>query len=163
LGGRRQRFAGLAAMNYDALLQTIVELHQEAVGRAALAVNRSLVLRNWLIGAYLVEFEQGGANRAAYGAGLLARLSRDLRQRDVKGVSPDVLERMRGFYLRYLQLRADISATPSRKLPIPPERSQAGTSETASRRSEALMPTVSPPRAYIAAILVSSCGVDPAG
>jgi len=132
-------------MNYDALLQTIVELHKEALGRAALAVNRSLVLRNWLIGAYLVEFEQGGADRAAYGSGLLARLSRDLRRCDIKGVSPDVLERMRGFYLRYPQLRAHISATPSRKLPIPPERSQVETSAAASRKSEALMPAVLPP------------------
>jgi predicted nuclease of restriction endonuclease-like (RecB) superfamily len=131
-------------LNYEALLQSIVDLHNEALGRAALAVNRSLVLRNWLIGAYLVEFEQGGADRAAYGAGLLARLSRDLRRRDVKGVSPDVLERMRAFYLRYPQLRAHISATPSRKLPTPPELHQAGTSAMASRKSETLMPTVLP-------------------
>lgn len=102
-------------MNYDALVQSIVTLHREALGRAALAVNRALILRNWVIGAYLVEFEQEGADRAAYGAGLLARLSRDLRQHDVKGVSPDVLERMRLLYLHYPQLRLHISATPSRK------------------------------------------------
>lgn len=41
-------------MNYDSLLQSIANLHHEAVGRAGLAVSRSLVLRNWLIGAYLV-------------------------------------------------------------------------------------------------------------
>jgi hypothetical protein len=72
-------------MNYDALVQSIVTLHREALGRAALAVNRSLILRNWMIGAYLVEFEQDGEDRATYGAGLLSRLSRDLRQHDVKG------------------------------------------------------------------------------
>lgn len=38
-------------MNYDALVRSIVSLHQEALGRAALAVNRALVLRNWMIGA----------------------------------------------------------------------------------------------------------------
>jgi len=47
-------------MNYDALVQTIVTPHREALGRAALAVNRSLILRNWTI-------------CAAYGAGLLSR------------------------------------------------------------------------------------------
>ena len=102
-------------MNYDALVQSIVTLHRESLGRAALAVNRSLILRNWMIGGYLVEFEQGGADRAAYAAGLLSRLLRDLRQHDVKGVSPDVLERMRLLYLHYPQLRMHISATPSRK------------------------------------------------
>ena len=103
-------------MNYHALVQSIVTLHREALGRAALAVNRTLVLRNWMIGAYLVEFEQDGADRAAYGAGLLSRLSRDLRQHDVKGVSPDVLERMRLLYLHYPQLRTHISATMTRNL-----------------------------------------------
>jgi len=110
-------------MNYDALVQSIVTLHQEALGRAAFAVNRALVLRNWVIGAYLIEFEQNGADRAAYGTGLLSRLSLDLRQHDVKGVSPDVLGRMRLLYLHYPQLRVHISATASRKsgatTPIP--------------------------------------------
>jgi len=42
-------------------------------------VNQALLFRNWLIGAYVVEYEQCGEDRAAYGAGLLADLARDLR------------------------------------------------------------------------------------
>jgi len=53
------------------------------------------------------------------GASLLSRLSRDPRHLDVKGVSSDVLERMRLLYLRYLQFRMHISATPSRKSEAP--------------------------------------------
>ena len=129
-------------MNYDALVQSIVALHREALGRAALAVNRSLILRNWMIGAYLVEFEQDGADRAAYGAGLLSQLSRDLRQRDVKGVSPDVLERMRLLYLRYPQLRTHISATMTRNLPgASGPHNPRSISATPSRKSEATDPT----------------------
>lgn len=45
-------------MNYHALVESIVALHQESSGQAALAVNRWLILRNWVIGAHLVEFEQ---------------------------------------------------------------------------------------------------------
>jgi predicted nuclease of restriction endonuclease-like (RecB) superfamily len=128
-------------MNYDSLVQAIVELHREALGRAALAVNRGLVLRNWMIGAHLVEFEQEGADRAAYGAQLLSRLSRDLRQHDVKGVSPDVLERMRLLYLHYPQLRAHISATMTRKLPSSSGLPQSlPISATPSRKSGATDP-----------------------
>lgn len=129
-------------MNYDALVHSIVTLHREALGRAARAVNRSLILRNWMIGAYLVEFEQDGADRAAYGAGLLSRLSRDLRQHDVKGVSPDVLERMRLLYLHYPQLRVHISATMTRNLPDSSGlRQSLSISATPSRKSEATGPT----------------------
>lgn len=130
-------------MNYDALVRSIVTLHQEALGRAALAVNRSLILRNWMIGAYLVEFEQDGTDRAAYGAGLLSRLSRDLRKHEVKGVSPDVLERMRLLYLHYPQLRMHISATLTRNLPGSSEPEQSlPISATPSRKSVATGPTL---------------------
>lgn len=132
----------ISPVNYDALVHSIVTLHREALGRAALAVNRSLILRNWMIGAYLVEFEQDGADRAAYGAGLLSRLSRDLRQHDVKGVSPDVLERMRLLYLHYPQLRVHISATMTRNLPDSSGlRQSLSISATPSRKSEATGPT----------------------
>jgi hypothetical protein len=66
-------------MNYQALLQSIVVVHRESLGTVAAAVNRSLVVRNWLVGAYLVEFEQEGEERAAYGDRLLERVSSDLR------------------------------------------------------------------------------------
>jgi DUF1016 N-terminal domain len=139
---RRPRFKGRGAMKYSSLIQAIVELHREALGRAALAINRGLVLRNWMIGAYLVEFEQEGADRTAYGAQLLSRLSRDLRQHDVKGVSPDVLERMRLLYLEYPQLRAHISATMTRKFPGFSGRPRSlPISATPSRKSGATVPT----------------------
>lgn len=54
-------------MHYRQLLSAIAQAHTSAVGRAAAAVNQGLVLRNWLVGAYVVEFEQGGADRAKYG------------------------------------------------------------------------------------------------
>jgi len=47
----------LAAMHYRQLLSAIAQAHTSAVGRAAAAVNQGLVLRNWLVGAYVVEFE----------------------------------------------------------------------------------------------------------
>lgn len=97
-------------MNYRALVQSITALHVDSVGRAASAVNRTLVLRNWLIGAYIIEFEQNGEDRAEYGQGLLRRLSSDLGACGIQGVSPDMLERMRLFSRRYPQLADSISA-----------------------------------------------------
>ena len=42
--------------------------------QAAHAVNLALTARNWLIGYYIVEFEQNGEDRAAYGEQLLKKL-----------------------------------------------------------------------------------------
>ena len=102
-------------MKYADLVARLVALHHESAGRAAGAVNQTLVLRNWSIGAHLVEYEQDGSDRAAYGARLLFRLAADLRRRQVPGTSPDQLERMRTLYLLYPQVAQGISATPSRK------------------------------------------------
>jgi predicted nuclease of restriction endonuclease-like (RecB) superfamily len=102
-------------MNYKTLLRAISQAHQQAQAGAAGTVNRYLVLRNWLIGAYVVEYQQKGSDRALYGEGLLRRLAEDLQQKGVGGTSPDMLERMRLFYATYPQARALISAPPARK------------------------------------------------
>jgi predicted nuclease of restriction endonuclease-like (RecB) superfamily len=60
-----------------------------------------------------VEFEQGGADRAKYGEGLLKRLSEDLGKRAGRGFSPDNLETMRQFYRAFPP--SVISGTLSRK------------------------------------------------
>ena len=100
-------------MDYGTMVQAILTLHRDSVGRAAGAVNQALLFRNWLIGAYVVEYEQCGEDRAAYGAGLLADLARDLRRRGVGGCSAEMVGRMRSFYRSLLQLRTRIP--PSRR------------------------------------------------
>ena len=95
-------------MDYSTMVQAILAVHRESVGRAAGAVNQALLFRNWLIGAYVVEYEQCGEDRAAYGARLLADLAGDLRRRGVAGCSAEMLGRMRSFYRALPQLRAQI-------------------------------------------------------
>jgi hypothetical protein len=68
----------------------------------------------WLIGRRIVESEQKGEKRAAYGAELLERLSVDLGKRYGRGFGVDNLQRFRSFYLTYSSDR--IYATLSRKL-----------------------------------------------
>ena len=45
-------------MDYEQLVTAIDSASQALLGRAAKAVNQALVVRNWLIGAHLLEFEQ---------------------------------------------------------------------------------------------------------
>ena len=67
----------------------------------------------WQIGRRIVEFEQGGRERAIYGAMLLSKLSEDLSERLGRGFSRDNLESMRLFYLAFPPVQ--ISETLSRK------------------------------------------------
>jgi hypothetical protein len=51
----------------------------QMVGRVATVANQALVVRNWMVGAYIVEFEQDSADRAKYGTRLLETLAEDLK------------------------------------------------------------------------------------
>lgn len=74
-------------------------------------MNQGLVLRNWLVGAYVVEFEQGGEDRAKYGDTLLPRLAKDLARRRISGLGVSILERCRRFYQLTPQLAGSIPYT----------------------------------------------------
>lgn len=97
-------------MNYAALIDIIGQIHRQAQSGTAGVVNRFLVMRNWLIGFYLVEFEQNGNDRAVYGAGLLKQVAGDLSGRGIPGCAVRMLERMRVFCAVYPQLREAFSS-----------------------------------------------------
>lgn len=113
---------------YAAVHTDIVALLESARRAAARSVNGLMTASYWEIGRRIVEFEQGGQERAARGQQLLQRLSKDLGQRFGRGFSADNLEQMRLFYLAYPPQR--ISETLSRN--SPPAQA-AGQSETVSR------------------------------
>lgn len=77
----------------------IVELLESARRAAARSVNALMTASYWEIGRRIVEFEQGGRGRAAYGEALIERLASDLTQRFGRGFSQRNLEQMRQFYL----------------------------------------------------------------
>lgn len=70
-------------MNFAALVQAITAIHERSQGTAAKAVNVALTLRNWLIGAYIHEYELRGQDRAEYGERLTQRLADALRRQGV--------------------------------------------------------------------------------
>ena len=84
---------------YQDLLERISRTCAAGRNAALAAVNTQLLETYWQVGRQIVEFEQGGKDRAEYGAGLMDRLSADLRLRHGKGFSRSNLSYMRMFYL----------------------------------------------------------------
>lgn len=66
-------------MNFEALVKHISTIQNTLQAQAAHAVNLALTSRNWLMGCYIVEFEQSGEDRAAYGEQLLKKLEQRLK------------------------------------------------------------------------------------
>lgn len=87
--------------NYQTLVQQISETYQQGQANAYRFVNRELLVTNWKIGQYIVEFEQGGNVKAQYGKALLESLSKDLIQLHGKGFSRSNLNYMRLVYSKY--------------------------------------------------------------
>lgn len=73
----------------------------EARKSAARAINTTMTAAYWLIGKRIVIEEQNGADRAAYGEGLLKKLSKELTSEFGSGFSYANLYNMRQFYLIY--------------------------------------------------------------
>jgi len=86
---------------YVSIHGEIVALLEAARRTAARSVNALMTASYWEIGRRIVEFEQGGKERAAYGKALLKRLSADLTAQFGRGFGVDSLESMRLFYLTY--------------------------------------------------------------
>ena len=91
----------LPAESYDPLLKGIAGLLSDARRKTARSVNAILTATYWEIGCRIVEFQQEGRERAAYGEALLSRLSADLSARFGRGFSPRNLRQMRLFYLAH--------------------------------------------------------------
>src|SRR5215510_9083888 len=89
----------LAPHGYDTLLVDISQVIESARHAVARSVNAVMTTTYWLVGRRIVEQEQQGTARAAYGEQLLKRLSHDLSKRFGRGFSERNLEQMRGFYL----------------------------------------------------------------
>lgn len=86
---------------YNDLINQIGDLLNKGRQQVAQSVNTILVHTYWLIGRYIVEYEQGGKEKATYGSFLFEQLSKDLIQRYGKGFSRANLLYMRKLYLNF--------------------------------------------------------------
>ena len=98
-----------AIQNIAQLTLIIEETHYYFAHHVKRQVNFALTLRNWLIGFYIIEYEQNGTDRAEYGKALISKLSVNLRQRKLKGFSEIALRLNRTFYLAYPQIQQTLS------------------------------------------------------
>ncbi len=92
-------------MNFESLVHSINAVHEPLQAQAAHAVNLALTARNWLIGYYIVEFEQHGEDRAAYGEKLLKNLEIRVKK---KGLTERRFREFRRLYSVYPQLGVEV-------------------------------------------------------
>mgnify|MGYP004499864155 FL=1 len=87
--------------SFSDLASIIQSTHDAAHSSAVRAINRMQTMRNWLIGYYIVEFEQHGKDRAEYGAQLLKKLEERVNR---KGLNVTLFQTSRNFYNLYPQM-----------------------------------------------------------
>lgn len=94
--------------SFSDLASVIQTTHDAAQSSAVKAINRMQTMRNWLIGYYIVEFEQHGKDRAKYGAQLLKRLEERVNR---KGLNVTLFKNARNFYSHYPQMAENMIST----------------------------------------------------
>lgn len=113
---------GGQAMNEFENLASAFQATQDALLKhSARAVDSALVVRNWLFGWYLVEFENAAASRSdIYGKELINKLSNRLKEKGLKGISPTNLRKFREFFQAYSEIQRAASVTSLEGLESPP-------------------------------------------
>lgn len=124
------------SFSFDHLSELVLQLHDSAYSATVKAINRFATIRNYVIGFYIVEYEQHGNDRAKYGDRLLKRLAESVNKR---GINETILKNCRRFYLTYPQIKDYLTAI----------------SPTASDKSSLISPTASDNFITPAAELVS--------
>lgn len=97
----KNKTAILKKSNYQSLVQSIGGLIQSARIRVVQTINTEMVNLYWEIGRHIVEYEQGGSDRAKYGEKLIERLAEDLTHQFGKGFSSRNLKNMRTLYASF--------------------------------------------------------------
>ena len=106
---KKKAVSKAAPGDFDSLVASIVQIHQQSQAFAAKAVNISLTLRNWLVGRQIEVYERQGADRANYGDKLMDLLAKRLIQEGWKRCDRRELYRFRQFYLNYPQIVETLS------------------------------------------------------
>ena len=89
-------------ISFTRLSDMVLQIHDATQTAAVKAVNRFATVRNYIIGYYIVEYEQHGSDRAKYGDQLLKRLAKRVGR---KGINETLLKNSRRFFLDYPQIQ----------------------------------------------------------
>ena len=90
-----------AEKKLEALCESSILLIKEARQIVYRNINKAETLTNFIIGSWIVEVEQEGAERAKYGQRVIKRLSERLTQEFGKGYMTETIKNIRKFYLTY--------------------------------------------------------------
>ena len=88
----------IQSISFEQLAQKIITVDDSMRGVAVKTINQATTLRNWIIGCYIVEYEQNGSDRAKYGDNLLKSLEKRIGQ---KGLNVTLFQLSRLFYRDY--------------------------------------------------------------
>ena len=88
-------------MDFTTLVAAIGQVHAQSAAAVSRTINTTLTLRNWVIGWYIREYEQQGADRASYGEAMINRLAEALAARGMRDLAPRTLRQCRQFYTVY--------------------------------------------------------------
>ena len=91
------------AFSFEHLTDLIAEINDTAYTATVKAINRFATVRNYVMGFYIVEYEQHGSDRAQYGDRLLKRLAESVNK---KGINDTLLKVSRSFYLNYPHIKS---------------------------------------------------------
>jgi predicted nuclease of restriction endonuclease-like (RecB) superfamily len=91
-------------MNFNQLIAQLTTINQQLRNKALQSVDQLLVIRNWMIGFYVFEYEQQGTDRANYGDKLLQAIESDCKKQKIKGLSATNLKLCRQFYQVYPEI-----------------------------------------------------------
>lgn len=94
----------------EALSENIQAANAYFLNKAQKQVNTALTLRNWLIGCYIVEYEQSGNDRADYGARLYKEIAQRLAKKGLKSIRERHLYLCKDLYVAYPQILRTASA-----------------------------------------------------
>jgi len=91
----------LVNRSYAELVGRISKLVIESRAAVIKAVNTKIVYTYWMVGKYIIEYEQEGKIRADYGSELMKKVSEELSAKLGRGFSQRNLRDMRRMYLSY--------------------------------------------------------------
>lgn len=120
--------------SFNHLSDLIEQIHSSSYSSAIKAINRFATIRNYIIGFYIVEYEQHGADRAKYGERLLKRLVEKI---DKRGINETLLTNCRKFYVSYPQIQEYLTTI------IPPTASEKSIKSAIASHQFEINPTLS--------------------
>lgn len=96
--------------NLEQLITTIHKTNEYFLKQVQKQVNTAFTFRNWIFGFYLVQYEQQGKDRAAYGKQIYKAIAAKLKSKGLKSLGERNLYLCKDFYSAYPEILQTVSA-----------------------------------------------------